>query len=194
MTHYASWTQGRRLKVWARRAPKLLVFDNAKHHSAPCEERRRAKQWNIGLKQAWTHVSQGGKKEDNGDNDYNDNNNNNGDNDYFNIGRQYFLDLRIMMWHFREKRTRDTCLPQYFWCFSSSSSSFSSPPSKSSSRKSSLSSSRCWRAWAPRPTFLSWWSYLATGGSGGDDVHHDDSGGDDYADGIHTKYLRTEYK
>ena len=38
---------------------------------------------------------------------------------------RYFLDLRIMMWHFREKRTRDTCLPQYFWCFSSSSSSSS---------------------------------------------------------------------
>ena len=158
---------------------RKIICDNANYLSAPCEERRRAKQWNIGLKQAWTHVSQGGKKEDN---------------DYFNIARRYFLDLRIMMWHFREKRTRDTCLPQYFWCFPSSSS-FSSPPSKLSSKKSSQSSSpRCWRVWAPRPTFLSWWSYLGTGGSGGDDVHHDDGGGDDYADGIHTKHLRTEYK
>ena len=23
-----------------------IICDNAKHHSAPCEERRRAKQWN----------------------------------------------------------------------------------------------------------------------------------------------------
>ena len=49
---------------------RKIICDNAEHHSAPCEERRGAKQWNIGLKQAGTHVSQGGKEEDNGDNDY----------------------------------------------------------------------------------------------------------------------------
>ena len=87
---------------------RKIICDNAKHHSSPCEERRRTKQWNIGLKQAWTHMSQGGNEEDKGDNDYLD------------IAMRYFLDL--LMWHFREKRTRDICLPQYFWCFSPSSS------------------------------------------------------------------------